>query len=250
MIQEPFAKGRSPIHRTNPVLRVSLATVYSFSVALMAQPTVLASALCFSIGLIAAAQLPIRPVTKRIALAGGVLLFVWLVVPTTYGGNPITHVGPISISQAGVRLCLQITLKALAILLAFTALVATMPTTALGHALDRLGMPTKLAQLLLLAYRYIFLIEQEYRRLFRAAKIRNFRPATNMHTYRTYAYMVGMLFVRASERADRVYQAMKCRGFNGQFYTLANYPPTHWNHILGISSGSVNLLMIYLEWLR
>jgi cobalt/nickel transport system permease protein len=250
MIQEPFAKGHSPIHRTNPVLRVSLAVVYSITVALMTQPAALTSAMYFSIGLIAAAKLPIKPVANRVALAGTVLLFIWLVIPATYGGEPIAHAGPIPISQAGVRLCQQITLKAMAILLAFMALIATMPTAALGHTLHQLGMSAKLTQLLLLAYRYIFTIEQEYRRLFRAAKIRNFHPATNIHTYRTYAYMVGMLFVRASERADRVYQAMKCRGFKGQFYTLTNYPPTGWNQILGIFSGLVYLLMIYLEWVR
>ncbi len=250
MLQEPFAKGYSPIHHTNPVLRIALATVYSFTVALMVQPAALSLALCFSMGLVATAKLPAKPVASRIAMAGAVLLFVWLLVPTTYAGDPMAHIGPIAISQSGVLLCLQITLKAMAILLAFMALVATMPTAALGHALQRLGMPAKLAQLLLLAYRYIFVIEQEYRRLFRAAKIRNFQPATNMHTYRTYAYMVGMLFVRASERANRVYQAMKCRGFRGRFFTLVKYRHTPWNRVLGISTGLVNLLMIYLEWIR
>jgi cobalt/nickel transport system permease protein len=62
--------------------------------------------------------------------------------------------------------------------------------------------------------------------------------------------MVGMLFVRASERANRVYQAMKCRGFRGRFFTLVKYRPTPWNRVLGISTGVVNLLMIYLEWIR
>ncbi len=250
MIQEPFSKGHSPIHRTSPMLRVVLATAYSFTVALMAQPAALSLALLFSVALVIGARLPAKPVSSRIAMAAAVLVFVWLVVPLTYGGDSVAHIGPAAISRAGVQLCLQITLKAVSILLAFMALVATMPTAALGHALHQLGMPTKLAQLLLLAYRYIFVIEQEYRRLFRAAKIRNFKPATNMHTYRTYAYMVGMLFVRASDRANRVYQAMKCRGFNGQFYTLINYRPTPWNSVLGISAGIANLLLIYLEWIR
>ena len=74
-----------------------------------------------------------------------------------------------------------------------------------------------------MTYRYVFVLEQEYQRLMRAVKIRGFQPATNLHTYRTYAYVVGMLFVRAAERAERVQQAMLCRGFKRKFYCLQEF---------------------------
>jgi cobalt/nickel transport system permease protein len=229
-------------------MRIILASLYSATVALMEHPPALAAALCFSITLAALAGLAYKPLATRVAVACGVLAFIWLIVPITRADDPIAHIGPVAVSRAGVQLCLQISLKALGILLAFTALVATMPTAALGHCLQKMAVPAKLVQLLLLAYRYIFVIEKEYQRLFRAAKMRNFRPGTNMHTYRTYAYLVGMLFVRASERADRVHQAMKCRGFNGRFYALSHYPPTNWNVILGIGTVLVTLVLIYWEW--
>jgi cobalt/nickel transport system permease protein len=84
-------------------------------------------------------------------------------------------------------------------------------------------VPEKIVRLLLMTYRYVFVIEQEYLRLIRATKIRGFRPGTNMNTYRTYAYVVGMLLVRAAARADRVHQAMLCRGFRGKFYSLQEF---------------------------
>ena len=86
-------------------------------------------------------------------------------------------------------------------------------------------LSVKLVHLLLRTYRYIFVIEQEYQRMVRAAKIRGFRPGTNVHTYKTFAYCIAMLFVRAAARADRVYRAMRCRGFNGRLYCLADFPP-------------------------
>ncbi len=78
----------------------------------------------------------------------------------------------------------------------------------------------------------------------RAVKIRNFRPATNLHTYRTYAYLVGMLFVHASERARRVHLAMKCRGFEGRFYSLDHFSPTPWNYVLALAVGGMSLVLI------
>jgi cobalt/nickel transport system permease protein len=44
-----------------------------------------------------------------------------------------------------------------------------------------------------------------------------------MHTYRTYAYLVGMLLVKSHDRADRVRAAMLCRGFRGRFYDLSEF---------------------------
>ena len=250
MIQEPFATGASPIHRASPALRVVMATLFSFTAAVMHDLTGLSTALVAAGILILLAGLPGVALMRRLAAAAGLLLLVWMVVPVTYGGTAMAYVGPLTISQAGVRLCLEITLKAIAILLAFIALVATMDAATLGHTLNRLGLPAKLVLLLLLAYRYIFVIEQEYQRLYRAARMRNFKPGTNLHTYRTYAYMVGMLFVRASERADRVHNAMKCRGFNGRFHSLADYRPTGWNRSLAAGMTAAVLLMIGLEILR
>jgi cobalt/nickel transport system permease protein len=82
-----------------------------------------------------------------------------------------------------------------------------------------------------MTYRYIAVIQTEYHRLLRAAKFRGFVPGTNIHSYRTYAYLAGMLFVRASRRASRVYDAMRCRGFNGEFHTLDTFSPGVVNHL-------------------
>ena len=90
--------------------------------------------------------------------------------------------------------------------------------------------------------------KEEYDRLIRAAKIRGFRPGTNIHTYKTYAYLIGMLFVRASDRANRVHQAMKCRGFNGRFYTLHAFPAHRRNLIFSLAMSGVVFGLAVLEW--
>jgi cobalt/nickel transport system permease protein len=247
MMEEHFAEGRSVIHRTEPALRVVTATLFSFTAALIHSLAALGLALAFALCLALAARLPVRPLGKRLAAAGGLLLLVWLVLPLTYGGEPLLPVGPLAASREGVRLCLVITLKTMSILIAFTALVATMHLATLGHTLHRLGVPSKLVQLLLLAYRYAFVIEHEYQRLLRAAKMRNFRPTTSLHTYKTYAYLVGMLFVRASERARRVHLAMKCRGFNGRFHSLDSYAATPWNLVLAAAVGLVSAALVAIN---
>jgi cobalt/nickel transport system permease protein len=247
MIQEPFAIGSSFLHRLDPRVRVTAATAYSFVVALAMQFWVLNAALVISLALVLLSRVSLKEVGKRLLVVNGFIFMLWLLLPATFGGEVLYRLGPVPISRPGIILAARITLKSNAILLCFIALIATMPLATLGHALGRLGVPSKIVLLLLMTYRYIFVFEQEYLRLWRAVKIRAFRPKTNLHTYRTYAYIIGMLFVRAAARAERVHQAMLCRGFRGKFHSLQEFQTTSAAYIFAAVMTAVLLAMIVFE---
>lgn len=223
MIEELFADGNSFVHKTDPRCRVAVAVMLSFVIALSDKFQTLWAGLAFSLILLLTARLNLWKVMQRVFVIWGFLLFLWLILPLTFHGEKIVPIGTWGLSREGLLLCGKISLKSNAILLIFIALVTTMDFGTLGYVLNYYGIPDKLVHLLLLTYRYIFVIEQEYRRLVRTLKIRNFKAGNNLHTYQTYAYLVGMLFVRASSRAERVYQAMKCRGFHGKFHSLRKF---------------------------
>jgi cobalt/nickel transport system permease protein len=247
MISEPFAVGSTLIHRLDPRIRVGLTVLYAFVVALAYQFPVLTAALVLSSTLIAISRVSIKEVLRRMVIANTLLLLLWLVLPFTFNGKVLTRIGSFAIYYPGVVIAAQITLKSNAILLAFIALIATMPLATLGHALHRLGVPEKIVHLLLLTYRYLFVIEQEYLRLIRAVKIRGFRPGTNTNTYRTYSYIIGMLFIRAAARAERVHQAMLCRGFNGKFYSLQEFQTTAASWIFSIVMTIFIIALVVME---
>jgi cobalt/nickel transport system permease protein len=250
VLVEPFTVGRSCIHRLDPRARIAASAVFSCLVAVANSFTVLAIACMIALGLVLLARLDLAAVGRRLSVVLGFLLLLWLILPLTYDGKPVGHLGPLVWHQPGVELAARISLKSFAILAAFTALLATMPVSTMGHSLDRMGVPGKLVHLLLMCYRYIFVIEQEYRRLNAAMRIRAFRPRTNLHTYRSYAYLVGMLFVRAAARAERVHQAMRCRGFQGRFHTMAQFPRHAGNRLFLVVTTSAMLGLAWLEWLQ
>jgi cobalt/nickel transport system permease protein len=74
--------------------------------------------------------------------------------------------------------------------------------------------------LLLFTVRYLGRLEEELARLRNAMRARAFRPRTDRHTWRSLGQLAGMLLVRSAERAERVMQAMRCRGFTGRLYVL------------------------------
>lgn len=247
MINEPFALENLRINQVHPTARVVFATAYAFIVALSSRFPGLLVALSLSILLVFLSGLNLITVAKRLMVVNGLILFIWLILPFTHSGEPVFNMGPFTVARPGIILSAQITLKSNAILLSVIALISSMSLVTLGHALGHLKIPEKIVFLFLMTVRYIFVIESEYQRLVRAMKIRGFRPGTNIHTYKTYAYLIGIIFLRASAMAQRVHQAMMCRGFSGKFYSLYKFSSTRQSWIFStVMTGSL-IGLIFLE---
>ncbi|NNG01749.1 MAG: cobalt ECF transporter T component CbiQ [Desulfobacteraceae bacterium] len=250
MDAEPFASGRSWVHRVDARLRIIAALVYSVILAVSNEFATLMPGLIISVLLTLMARLDAIAVSKRLLTILGFIALIWVMLPLTYNGDSYIQLGPLAISAEGVGLSARISLKTMAISMSFMALIATMSTATLGHALSRLGVSQRLVILLLMTYRYLFVLENEYHRLRRAARVRGFKPGTDLHTYRTYAYLVGMLFIRAAQRAERVYQAMRCRGFKGRFFTIADFPasPNNFMFSLLMAIFAAGLILMEFNW--
>ncbi len=61
--------------------------------------------------------------------------------------------------------------------------------------------------------------------------------------------MIGMLFLRAANRADRVNKAMRCRGFQGKFYSLQSYPRNPGNQVFAVVMTVLVAALITIECL-
>ncbi len=217
--------------RLTPKFSILSALALSVPAALCRNTEVILAFLFLSVLLTGVAGIPLSTVKKRLLPLVGFLAMIWVFLPLTFGGETMATwkvLGlTLDISGPGVAYSMAVSIKSVAILLVFIALLAPLPIQALGFGLQQLRVPEKLIFLFLMSHRYIYVIKEEYDRLLRAARFRGFQPGTNVHSYRTYAHMTGMLFVRAFLRAGRVHKAMRCRGFNGRFHTLDIYPE-HW----------------------
>lgn len=250
LLQETFADGTSPLHRCDPRLRVLSVICYAFLLAVSRDLATLVAGLLAAVVMILIARLPPGRVVSRLLMLNVFNLLLFAMLPFTYEGHPLFSAGPFTGSVEGFALALQITLKSNAIVLAFIALVATMSIAVLGHTLNWLHFPEKLVYLLLIAYRYIFVLEQEYHRLTIAARVRGFHAGTNLHSCKTIAYLFGMLLVRAIARADRVYYAMLCRGFKGRFYCIHEFTFRGVDALWAGCMTLLLLLLVYFEWLN
>jgi cobalt/nickel transport system permease protein len=248
MIESPF-QGQTIIHTLDP--RVKLLTTLLFSIIVVVQsqfiPLLWGSALPICI-LILGRLSPLK-VAKRLTVVNGFVLMLWLILPVSYPGHPIYHLGPFTITSEGIRTSALITVKSNLIVLTVIGLLSTSPVFDLVYALQSLRLPNKLVQLFFFSYRYIPVIYSEYERLHNAMKLRGFRAGTNLHTYRSYAYLVGMLLLRSYERSQRVYQAMLLRGFDGKFRTIRELHMRRWDVVVAGSAMIYLIGMGCLGWI-
>ncbi len=243
MIEEPFAEGNTLFHRRDTRVKLIAAAAITLVLALTSSFLV-ASTGCILTGMLLALSRPTPSLLlRRIGSVNLFTLFLWLTLPLTYGGDKIVSFFFLDISLDGLRTAALITLKTNGILFCFLALLATSTVANLGHGLEKLGMPRKLAFLLLFSYRQLFVIHQEYQRLQRAARLRGFAPSNSLHTYRTYSYLFGMTLVKSWNRAERVHQAMILRGFNGRLIPLNQPQPCREDYLFLIGMLLISLLL-------
>ena len=223
MVCEAFSQGESIVHGLDARARVVVAAVFTCLVAVSQNFAVMGAGLALSTLGVGVARLPLRAVLRRLVGVNVFVAMLWVMLPLSSRGTPLVHVGGLVYSREGALLAAAITLKANAIVLALAVLLGTMEMTTLGHALWHLRVPEKLTHLFLLTVRYIDVLHHEYERLRKAMRVRCFRPGMNLHTYKSFGYLVGMLLVKSVARAERVVAAMKCRGFHGRFHVFDHF---------------------------
>lgn len=223
--------------------------LFSIVVALTDQMIALFCALFFSMVLMIVARLKQKHVALRLLLVNSFIFFLWFFIPFTYpGSKTLFSVGTLNLSAEGVHYALIITLKSNAIIMACLALLGTSSLFSLVHALRHLYVPEKLVNLFFFCYRYLHVVHHEYNKLSNAMKIRCFQPGTNVHTYKTYAYLLGMLIIKSFERSERVYQAMLCRGFKGEFWMLEHFQLKRSDVISGVVLFLFTVGLMLFPW--
>jgi len=103
-----------------------------------------------------------------------------------------------------------------ACVLPLLVLAAGTETFDLFAGLRRLHVPAVITTLLMLTQRYILLFSEELSRMSIARKARGFRGARSLldrYGLNVLAFTAGMVLVRSFDRADDIYEGLKCKGF-------------------------------------
>jgi len=215
-------------------------------VALHGLPT-LALALVVALGLVGLARVPFHTLLHRLMHVEGFMVLVLLFLPFTVPGHPRLVIGPLVATDEGLLRAMTLLLRINAAVLAVLALLGSLEPVRLGHAMSRLGMPSSLVHLFLLAVRYIGVIRAETERLLDSLRARAFVPRSDWHTWRTFGNLGGMILVRSFERAERVREAMLCRAFSGHFPLTADGVLSRADAAFGAGLAAVAVCLVVAD---
>jgi cobalt/nickel transport system permease protein len=229
----------SPLFRWDSRWKLTALVIAIFCVAGLETLLPLALAALGVILLLVASRVPFAWYSRRLALLLPLLAALFIVLPfVLHDDGPALLLGPVRVSWFGFLAACALTLRALVILSLVLILLTSTPLPSLFKAAHALYIPGFLVQVVSLSYRYLFLIIEEFKRLRIALRLRGFRNRGNLHSYHTIGNVSAILLLRGSERAERVGQAMRCRGFDGHFRCLTEFRTT------GADIGLFFLIMV------
>jgi cobalt/nickel transport system permease protein len=205
----------SALRRLDPRWRLMILLLTALCLSFYRSLLAVLLALAFTLLLVVLARLPWRWYLSRIGTLALALAVFLLPLPFLLA-DP----------GHGLRVALTLAARAVGIVSLMLVLLASGPLDATLKAARSLGMPGLLVQVALLTYRYVFLLGDELARLRIALRVRGYKNRANAHSYRTIGHVAGTLLVRGAERAERVGQAMRCRGFDGRFRSLTDFRTT------------------------
>jgi cobalt/nickel transport system permease protein len=231
-IVEPFAYGNSFVHCLDPRVKIITAALFSLVVALTYELAILFVSAVSALAILGAARLSLKKVFWRLIVVNGFILVLWLFLPFTTPGKTLFTLFGFEATVEGVDYAVLITIKSNTIVIACIALLSTCSVFKLVHALHYLYVPDKLVH------------------IFFSMKARCFIPRNNLHTYKSFAYLIGMLILKSYERSSRIYNAMLCRGFKGKFYILEERWEFHTSDwLFGVISLSFIAGLVVMQWI-
>jgi cobalt/nickel transport system permease protein len=198
-LDDPYVNRQSVIHRLHAAIMLFAALGIVMTTVMLPRSAWLAYGV-IGIALliiITLARLPLAHILKRLALLEPFVLVVAL----------------LSLWQRdGVLVFSGLVTKGTISLFTMIILIATTRFSDILRVFWSMRVPNVLVTTISLMYRYLFLILDEMTRITRARASRTFSPG-HWLTWHSLANVIGHLFVRTSERAERIYAAMCARGW-------------------------------------
>ena len=225
---DKFAHLKSPLHSLDPRAKIISFFFLVVMVVLTAPGDYIVFSLFFMLILSAVmmSKIPLLYVFRHSLVVVPFAAVVALSLLFVKDGEAIwsLSIGPLLllVTREGLQLFLSVLLKSWLSVLAMLTLVSTTRFPVLLKGLEWLRVPSLILMVISFMYRYIFLLTDELMRI-KAARDSRGQPAGLLENFKSSGCVVGSLFVRSYERAEKAYLAMCSRGFDGQIRTIYDY---------------------------
>jgi len=206
------------VHHLDPRAKVIATMLFLFTVISFPKYEVVALVpfFLFPVLLMTIGEIPVWFIIKKMIIVSPFAIFIGIFNPILDTRTAAVIFG-VSLSAGWISF-LSILMKFALTISVALLLIATTLFSGVCHALRRLGFPALFVSQLLFLYRYLFVLMEEAMRIIRARDMRSF--GTRGTGMKVFMRLIGTLFIRTVNRAERIYCAMLSRGFQGDIPSL------------------------------
>ncbi|MDF2678060.1 MAG: cobalt transporter, permease protein CbiQ [Bacillota bacterium] len=208
------------IHKLHPLVKLIVSIFYIIMTVSYGKyeifsmmPLLIYLVLVFNLG-----DIPLKPILKRSLIVLPIVIGLGIFNPIL-DNKPIYIFHSISISRGWVSY-LSLIIKSFLSVICALLLISTTSMDKLAKALQQLHIPKIIIMQLLFTYRYIYVLLEEFSNIWTAYSLR--APNQSGIHYKLWGPLLGQVLIRTYDRAERIYSAMKLRGYNTEFNNTEN----------------------------
>ena len=219
--------GTSLVHRFDPRMKLVLTIVYIVLLFAASNPLGLTLSILFLVLMYKVAQIPFKMILKSLKPILPIVVFtaVLNLFFVSGEGEPLVHIGFLTIYAEGVRYAVLMAVRVMALIAGTSLLTYTTSPIVLTDAIEQLLKPLgklhfpvhELAMMMSIALRFIPTLIEETDKIMNAQKARGAQLDTGKMLDRVKALVPVLipLFISAFRRADELAMAMECRCYRG-----------------------------------
>lgn len=249
-----FAYGDSPIHRLDPRAKILAVVAYSAVLISLGRYQLPSPGyLILPVVLLLWSGTPLWFVVKHTLMVSPFIVCLVAFSPVFDRTQVPSPFGPGTI-PGGWLTAATVLIRFVLGMFALIALASTTRFPELLKGLEGLGVPKVLVTQLRFLYRYLFLLVDQAMHLRQARAARDAGLGPMKWRWQSGAGLVGILFIRTLEQAERTHLAMIARGYDG---TIRLLRPLRWkpHDTLFLAATAIYLFLMRWgghlgEWLR
>lgn len=203
--QQAFSLQQNRIF-SNPGALLLQSLVIVFGIALLNNINILSGVFILIVSILLLGGHLNQQYFRRMLLFAPFLLL--LAVPLLFGAG-------LPVSAERLALAAELSLKVMACGLVLVHLGISRSHEVLLEGLSALRMPAVMITIMLLSFRYFFMIYEDVTKGFRALRARGILQAGLKQSLPIFGEWIGGFFLKSLDHSEKVYQALKARSFNG-----------------------------------
>lgn len=216
---DEISLNKSPIHRLHPVSKILVTFIFLITVVSFGKYDIypLIPLAVYPVFIFSLSDTPYKDIFKRALYVSPLIIGVGIFNPIF--DTKLVSIGGYFYLSSGWVSFISLIIKSFLCVISALLLIATTGMDKIASGLRHLKVPRVFVLQLTLTYRYIMVLAEEASRLYTAYKLR--APGQKGVKLKIFGSLAGQLLLRTFAKAERVYIAMKLRGFEGEYNNVS-----------------------------